>query len=228
MMGKVYFVSGIDTDVGKSVVTGLMARYFRLRGIDAITVKMVQTGGEGSSEDIETHRAISGSGLLEEDKSGLSAPQIFRFPSSPLLAAKLENREVDLAKILHSVEECAAKHEIVLVEGAGGLAVPLVGETLTIDFIAQQGWPLLFVTCGRLGAINHIVLSLEAAASRKIPIAGFLHNYHPKAEPVIDEDTVNELAKHSFRLGYTAPILRIAALSSYGSEETPDFSCIFK
>ena len=67
MHGRVYFVSGIDTDVGKTVVTGLMARWLLARGTDATTVKMVQTGCDGISEDIEVHRAMCGVGRLPED-----------------------------------------------------------------------------------------------------------------------------------------------------------------
>ena len=83
-MGKVYFVSGIDTGVGKTVVTGLMARALAAGGRDVITVKFVQTGNVGGSEDIDVHRAICGGHRFPEDEAGLTAPPVFRFPSSPI------------------------------------------------------------------------------------------------------------------------------------------------
>jgi hypothetical protein len=108
MSGRVYFISGIDTGVGKTVVTGLMARWLRATGRDVITVKMVQTGNTGFSEDLDAHRALAGMDRLPEDDLGLTAPQIFAFPSSPELAARLEGRTVDLEKIAHAVTTCAA------------------------------------------------------------------------------------------------------------------------
>ena len=119
--GVVFFVSGTGTDVGKTVATGLMARWLLAMGRDVITVKLVQTGNVGRSEDIEAHRRLMGGVRFPEDDAGLTAPQIFEFPSSPLLAARLEGKSVDVAKIVDSVEACAAAHEVVLVEGAGGL-----------------------------------------------------------------------------------------------------------
>ena len=88
-MHSVYFVSGIDTGVGKTVATGLMSRFLRARGVDHCTVKMVQTGCDGFSEDLDAHRAIAGMPRLPEDEEGLTAPQIFRFPASAALAARL-------------------------------------------------------------------------------------------------------------------------------------------
>ena len=174
---KIYFVSGIDTGIGKTMATGLMARCLSGAGHDVVTVKMVQTGNDGFSEDVELHRAICGGNRLPEDEEGLSAPQIFRFPSSPLLAASLEGKKVDLDAIRHAVMRCAERREIVLVEGAGGLAVPLTEEVLSIDFAASCGWPLVLVTCGRLGSINHTLLSLEAAKARGMKVAGVVWNW---------------------------------------------------
>ena len=120
-MSRVFFVSGIDTGVGKTRTTGLMARSLTAAGRDVITVKFVQTGNDGFSEDIAVHRAICGGVRFPEDDAGLTAPQIFRFPSSPLLAAAMEDRVVDVPAITDAVRRCAASHEIVLVESAGGL-----------------------------------------------------------------------------------------------------------
>ena len=136
-MEKTYLISGIDTGIGKTVATGLMARYLVIRGIDAITVKMVQTGNDGFSEDLDAHRPLSGLPHFPEDDLGLTAPQIFKFPSSPLLAAELEGKTVDLKRIAEAVRTCSSKHAVTLVESAGGLDVPLTADTLTSDFVAE-------------------------------------------------------------------------------------------
>ena len=227
MEGKVYFVSGIDTGIGKTVATGLMARSLRAQGVDAITVKMVQTGNDGFSEDLEAHRAMCGLGLLPEDEQGLTAPQIFRFPSSPLLAARLEGRKVDLAKVASSVKACAAAHEVVLVESAGGLCVPLTDEALSVDFAAAQEWPLILVTCGRLGSLNHTILSLEAAKARGMKVAGVAYNWFPDADPQIDEDSFAETRRALSRMGFPSAVVRVPQVPLGGPYPDIDFSELF-
>ena len=206
-MGRVYFISGIDTGIGKTVVAGRMCRALQEAGRDWISVKMVQTGCDGFSEDLDAHRALAGVGRFPEDEEGLTAPQIFKFPASPLLAAALEGRTVDLKRIAASVEACAKRHEIVIVEGAGGLLVPLTEETLTADFVAEQGWPLILVASGRLGAINHILLSMEAAKARGIPFAGIVMNDYPQADPLLFEDARKAVARALKRMGIACPVI---------------------
>ena len=208
-MGCVYFVSGIDTGIGKTVAVGMICRELQREGRDWISVKMVQTGCDGFSEDLDAHRAIAGVGRFPEDDEGLTAPQIFRFPASPLLAASLEGRTVDLARIAASVRECAKRHGIVLVEGAGGLCVPLTEDVLTADFVALQGWPLILVASGRLGAINHILLSLEAAKSRGIPLAGIVMNDFPKADPLLFGDAVKAVNRALKRMRIKCPVVTL-------------------
>ena len=226
-MGRVYFVSGIDTGIGKTVAVGLMARYLCARGVDALTVKMVQTGCDGFSEDLEAHRRICGVGRQPEDEEGLAAPQTFRFPASPLLSARLEGRSVDLARIAASVAECARRREVVLVEGAGGLLVPLAEDVLAADFAAAQGWPLVLVSCGRLGSVNHTLLSLEAAKARGMSVAGVVHNWHPDADPVIDADTEATVRRSLGRLGFPQTLVRIPRLVSGEPPSDVDFSEVF-
>lgn len=227
-MGKVYFVSGIDTGVGKTAATGLMARWLLSKGIDAITVKMVQTGNDGFSEDLELHRAIMGAGRFPEDAEGLTAPQIFKFPSSPLLAASLEGGTVDVEAIRRAVAECAARREVVLVESAGGLDVPLTETVLSADLAAAEGWTLILVACGRLGAINHTILSLEAAKMRGMKVAGIVHDWCAEAGSAIDADAEKASLRHLARLGFPAALVRIPRFEMSGPYPETDFAEIFK
>ena len=227
-MKKVYFISGIDTGIGKTVATGLMARHLRRRGVDAITVKMVQTGCVGFSEDIEEHRRICGGERFEEDALGLTAPQIFAFPGSARLAARLEGKTVDTAKIAVAVEACGKSHDVVLVESAGGLCVPLAENLLSVDFAAAQGWPLVLVTCGRLGSLNHTLLSLESARARGMAVAGVVYNWSPHVDPEIDEDTPATIAEYLKAWNMPAAIVRIPEMPPSGPCPDVDFSEIFK
>jgi len=176
MKGQVVFVSGIDTEIGKTVVTGWLARQWREAGVDVITQKLVQTGCVGASDDILLHRRIMGCGLFDEDRDGHTMPALYAYPASPHLAARLEGRSLDLEAIDRATAHLCERYETVLVEGAGGLMVPLTEQLLTIDYVARRGWPLLLVTSGRLGSINHTLLSLEAIAARGIALHGIAWN----------------------------------------------------
>ena len=226
--GRVFFVSGIDTGIGKTVATGLMARFLMSKGTDCTTVKMVQTGCDGFSEDLEAHRRMCGSGLLPEDSEGLTAPQVFKFPSSPSLAARLEGRSVDLGRISSCVDECARRRDVVLVEGAGGLLVPLSDDTLAADFAASRGWTLVLVTCGRLGAVNHTLLSLEAAKARGMSVAGVVQNWHPEADATIDADTEREIRRALGRMGLPPVVVRVPRTVEGEPLPQVDFSELFK
>lgn len=201
MNSNIYFISGIDTDAGKSYCTAWLARELARSGKRVITQKFIQTGNTGHSEDIDLHRRITGTGYLPEDKEGLTMPEIFSYPCSPHLAARIDRRPIDFGKIERATGELARRYDIVLVEGAGGLMVPLTEEYLTIDYIAEKKYPLIFITSGKLGSINHTLLSFEAIKNRCIVLDTVLYNLYPTVEDkTIQEDTMqyvqNYLAKH--------------------------------
>ena len=201
MESQIYFISGIDTDAGKSYCTAWYARQLAQNGKRVITQKFIQTGNVGHSEDIDLHRRIMETGYLPEDREGLTMPEIFSYPCSPHLAARIDRRPIDFNKIDGATLELARRYDIVLVEGAGGLMVPLTEEYLTIDYIAEKQYPLLFVTSGKLGSINHTRLSLEAIKNRGIRLDTVLYNLYPTVEDkTIQEDTMqylkNYLAQH--------------------------------
>lgn len=188
---NVFFISGIDTNIGKSYATGYLAREWNKDGVRTITQKLVQTGNTIMSEDIELHRRIMGCGLLDVDREGLTMPEIFTYPCSPHLAAEIDHRAIDFDKINLATETLSESFDAVLLEGAGGLMVPLTRDLLTIDFVARQGYPLILVTSGRLGSINHTLLSLEAVEHRGIELYALVYNLYPECEDkVIQTDTL--------------------------------------
>lgn len=201
MESKIYFISGIDTDAGKSYCTAWLARELVRSGQRVITQKFIQTGNVGHSEDIDLHRRLMGTGYLPEDQEGLTMPEIFSYPCSPHLAARIDHRPIDFDKIERATQELARRYDIVLVEGAGGLMVPLTEDFLTIDYIVRKQYPLFFVTSGKLGSINHTLLSFEAIRQRGIQLDTVLYNLYPTVEDkTIQEDTMqyiqDYLAKH--------------------------------
>lgn len=136
---NVLFISGIDTNVGKTVATGMIAKALAKAGKKVITQKMIQTGCEHVSEDIEAHRQIQGLPFTDEDTQGLTCPYIFTYPCSPHMAAAKDGRRIDLETITQATRRLRETYEYVLLEGAGGLMVPNDMESLTIDYVKEQG-----------------------------------------------------------------------------------------
>ena len=191
-----YFVSGIHTDAGKSYCTGWFARRLMDEGKKVLTQKFIQTGNNDMSEDIEVHRRIMGTGYFPEDLDHTTAPLIFTHPCSPQLAARLDHRDIDLNVIDRSSETLEGKCDVLLIEGAGGLMVPITDDYFTIDYVASHRLPTVLVTNGRLGSINHTILSLEALASRGIELVAVVYNRHFDKDKTIAADTFGFIKRY--------------------------------
>lgn len=185
----VYFVSGTDTDVGKSVATGFLAKRFAQSGAKVITQKLAQTGCQGISIDIITHRKIMGIDLLPEDRTGVTCADVFDFPASPHLAAKMQNASIDIPAIARRTEVLAQHYDVVLMEGVGGLMVPLKDDFLVVDYISKYSLGTFLVVSSKLGSLNHALLCIEACLRRNISIAGIVYNTFAKAPKEIEEST---------------------------------------
>jgi dethiobiotin synthetase len=195
-------VCGIDTGVGKSIVSGLLARHLREQGKSVITLKLVQTGCSGRSEDILLHRQLMGISWQPADEQGLTCPYCFPFPASPHLAAEQAGAVIDPAKLDHAADSLATQFDQLVVEGAGGLLVPLTRSLLLLDYLQARNWPLLLVTSPRLGSINHTLLCLEAVKQRQMRLLGLIYNLHGSHPPEIVRDSLrvfrDALDRYSF------------------------------
>lgn len=211
-MGEIIFVSGIHTDAGKSYCTGWWARRLADSGKSVITQKFIQTGNNGFSEDIEVHRRLMGCGMLPEDIDHTTAPVIFSYPCSPQLAARIDGRDIPLDLIDSASDALARRYDIVLVEGAGGLMVPVTDDFFTIDYVASRNLPLALVVHGGLGSINHAVLSLEAVKARGIRLHTVLYNTYFDSDPVIAADTRAFIARYLDRHFPGTPVIDVPAL----------------
>lgn len=225
---NVFFITGIDTDIGKSIVTGLLARFLRSAKVNYISAKLTQTGCQDLAEDIITHRKIEGIDLLPEDHAKETCPYIFKFPASPHLAAEMEGRVIDPEQIAECVDKLAKSYDCVLLEGAGGLMVPLTRDLLTADFIAEQNYSLIVVSSSRLGSINHTLLTLEAALNRNIPIAGVVYNEYPQEKSAIAEDSKLIISDWLKSHNIDAPLIQSPHVKDLNNPPTIDFSGIFK
>ena len=193
-----FYVCGIDTDVGKTYGTAFLIRTLREAGhTSCSSMKLVQTGCHAVSEDIETHRRLLGESLSTWDLEGLTCPYLYNYPCSPHLAARMDGEEIDPHRLDESIAyllELGAKPQ--LIECAGGLMVPLTERLLTIDYIAQHENPqIALVTNGKLGSINHTLLSIDACLHREISVQFLIYNVYPKQDATIERETIAYLKR---------------------------------
>ncbi len=212
-MSEVIFISGIDTDAGKSYATGYLARLLMQQGHTVITQKFIQTGCTEASEDIVTHRRITGTDILAEDTARLTAPIILSYPASAQLAAAIDGCTIDLTEIDRATARLARDYSYVLIEGAGGLMVPVTDDFFAIDYVTTRELPVALVTNARLGSINHTVLSLEAIKSRGIRLHSLMFNHHFDSDPVIAADTYAFVCRYVERYFPGTPVVDIPSIT---------------
>lgn len=187
MANRAIFVSGTDTGVGKTVVAAALARLLRDRGVNVGVMKPVTSGcierdGLLVSEDAELLAWAAGVPLDDE-----CAPFCLRTPIAPSVAAAREGVKIDFARIRESYEELLRRHDFVIVEGAGGLMVPLHGGMLVADLVTALKLPLLVVARPNLGTINHTVLTCFTARQLEIDVRGVVVNSYPESPDIAEE-----------------------------------------
>lgn len=165
------FITGTDTGVGKTYVTALILAELRRRGMRAAAFKPISCG-EGGRRDAEIYAAI----MQHELPLDVINPIYLRHPLAPSVAAKLERKRVDLHKIRRAYRGLAASYAVVLVEGAGGLLVPIRKNYFVADLAKAMKLPLLIVARLGLGTINHSLLTVQQARVRGLKIAGIVLN----------------------------------------------------
>lgn len=187
---KAVFITGTDTGVGKTIVTGLLARYLCEQGRRAVTQKWVQTGTRDFPADIVTHLELMGlaAEAFQEHAADMS-PYALELAASPHLAAAHEKARIDTRRIVASFRRLRKKFDTVIVEGAGGILVPLNKKRLFVDVVEDLGLPVVVVAANKLGAINHTLLTLEALKKRSIPVLGVVFN---DLEPQQDETILRD------------------------------------
>jgi dethiobiotin synthetase len=192
MKPQAVFVTGTDTEVGKTVVSGLLGRFLLEKKYKAITQKWVQTGTKGLSQDIDRHLALMG--IKKKDMVDFlpaMAPYSFKFAASPHLAAACEKKAIRADKIKRSFKVLSGNFDFVIVEGTGGVLVPFDKKRLLIDIAAELRLPALIVARNKLGAINHTLLTIEALKRRGLTIIGIIFNNLSKtANKVILRDNL--------------------------------------
>ncbi len=181
-MSRSYFITATDTGAGKTFVASSIARALRLKGVDVGVMKPVESGcavidGSLVPEDAVALKAASASADTIEE----ICPYRLSQPLSPHLAARLSGVKIDFEVIKSGYRELSARHELMLVEGAGGLLAPLTDDKTVADLVIALGLPVIIAATSRLGVINHTLLTVEAARNRGIEVRAIILNGNSEA-----------------------------------------------
>lgn len=168
------FVTGTDTDVGKTIVTGALAAALRAEDLNVGIWKPVQSGALLGSGETDAERLLQYSGIHERAEDVASFT--FQAPLTPMLAAKQDGVTITLQEIIAAGQPLIHRYESILIEGAGGVAVPLTEDSLVVDLISELRIPALIVARSGLGTINHTLLTVTYLQQHGVPIVGFILN----------------------------------------------------
>jgi len=173
------FITGTDTGVGKTLVAAALARHFSLQGMNVGVMKPIETGVKapaGLGPDAVLLRWAAESA----DDENLISPYRFPQPLAPCQAATLAKDPIDVDKIVAAYQALRHDKDIVIIEGAGGLMVPIRGGYIMADLAKQLGLSVLVVTHPRLGTLNHTLLTTFAARAMELDLSGYIVNQMPE------------------------------------------------
>ena len=176
-MTDAFFITGTDTGVGKTFVACQFLRHYAAQGLKVICMKPIAAGcdlidGEWVNEDVVKLTAASNVAAPRE----LMNPYCFNEPIAPHLAAEIAGVEIDIAVIKSAFDQLCTMADVVIVEGAGGVLVPLNHQKNLTDLVLALNIPIIVVVGVRLGCINHALLTFEAIKTRKIRLKGWVAN----------------------------------------------------
>jgi len=177
-MNKGIFITGTDTGVGKTYVAAGIATELKLRGVNVGVMKPAETGcgtREGRLVPRDALRLMRAAHV--RDSLALVNPYRFKKPLAPSIAAELENKEIDPNTIVTAYRKLRSRHDVMLVEGAGGIMVPLRRDYSFLDLAQALGLPVVIVAKPGLGTINHTLLTIAAIRERSLSVAGIVINY---------------------------------------------------
>lgn len=219
------FVTGTDTEIGKTLISSAMLHALAQQGLRAAGMKPVAAGADWCAErwcneDAEALASASSVKLTSE----LTTPYLLRTPAAPHIAARLDGVTIEPGRIADSFHQILPQADAVVVEGVGGFCVPLSENYDTADMAVQFGLPIVLVVGLRLGCINHALLTAGAIAARGLKLSGWVANTVDTVMPYL-ADNVQTLQQR-----LPAPLLgivpRLPQASAALAATYLDFSCL--
>jgi len=201
LMAKGFFITGTDTGVGKTVITAALIRAIKLLGFKVGGMKPIETGCLKSDFRDENGGLIPSDGMFLKEMAGMDdlidlvTPVRFRNPLAPFPASEIENVLVDIEKIKKAYSELSKKFDVVIVEGIGGLLVPITKHYFVIDLAREFSLPAIIVSKPGLGTINHTLLTVNYAIKEGLDVAGIIINYSQPSDSTIAEATNPEVIR---------------------------------
>lgn len=189
MKPKGIFITGTDTGVGKTIVSAGLALALKAKGIRVGVMKPVATDCFGPNDRLVSMDAAYLMEAAENEFPPLVNPLRYRNPLAPQVAATIEKKEVNIESVYKAFETLQKLYDFVIVEGIGGLLVPIMKDYYVTNLIKELNIPTLIVSRPGLGSINHTLLTIEACAIRGIEVAGIIFNRMPVANYSLAEIT---------------------------------------
>lgn len=192
-MKQSYFVIGTDTNVGKTYVASALVRHFAAKGYSTIGMKPIASGCMRDGNGVLLNDDVSALTLAGNVPASLDLINPYRFEPAiaPHIAAAQVEKIVDCEVIKLAYQQLKALADVVIVEGAGGLLVPLNNQETLADLAVLLNIPIILVVGMRLGCINHALLTVEAIKSRGLTLAGWVANRVDAEMPVFEENLVS-------------------------------------
>jgi len=195
-MSRGLFVTGTDTGVGKTVVAAGVLRWLRKKGIDAVPVKPVQTGGVPGSDGLvapDLDFCLTAASIEpDRDEMKLMAPYVYKPACSPHLAGRMAQVYPELSNICDCIQKLLQDHQVVIVEGAGGIMVPLNETETVLDLMGILEYPIVLVSQLGLGTINHTLLTVQTLKNAGLELIGVVFSHmepsHPKSQFIEDDN----------------------------------------
>ena len=172
-----YFITGTDTDVGKTVVTACLATLFKSQGVDVGVMKPIETGvdpgcSSAANSDAKFLMEITGNTDQEEEV----CPCRLKIPASPHQASQMVGKKIQTSTLITKFKILQSRHDMMLVEGVGGLLVPITPSYDISDLALETALPLIIVSRLRIGTLNHTLLTINAAKQKGLKIKGVILN----------------------------------------------------
>lgn len=195
-MSKGIFVTGTDTEVGKTIISCGIARLLKSKGVKVGVMKPIATGSRQDAQQLAKAAGI-------EESIDVINPQFFKAPLAPTVSASLERKEVDMDAIYRAYWFLQKRYDFLVVEGIGGVKVPLGESTYVSDLIQALRLPALVVGRAGLGTLNHTILTLSALEADKVPVMGVILN-GSRGKSLAEKSNPEELQDH-----ITVPVLGV-------------------